>query len=113
MININANFIKVHSKEGTCMVITSAQNLNYLQILSFKHHMISKWNHCFFTVSSCQWYTVWYSLIQTTIYIHMNDAGIPVKKNQNILYNLLVKSINEIKKQLCFSNDNLTKIFSY
>lgn len=69
--------------------------------------MISKWNHCFFTVSSCQWYTVWYSLIQT------NDAGIPVKKNQNILYNLLVKSINEIKKQLCFSNDNLTKIFSY
>lgn len=69
--------------------------------------MISKWYHCFFTVSSCQWYTVWYSLIQTT------DAGIPVKKNQNILYNLLVKSINEIKKQLCFSNDNLTKIFSY
>lgn len=43
----------------------------------------------------------------------MNDAGIPVKKNQNILYNLLVKSINEIKKKLCFSNDNLTKIFSY
>lgn len=43
----------------------------------------------------------------------MNDAGIPVKKNQNILYKLLVKSINEIKKQLCFSNDNLTKIFSY
>lgn len=41
----------------------------------------------------------------------MNDAGIPVKKNQNILYNLLVKSINEIKKQLCFSNDNLTKFF--
>lgn len=43
----------------------------------------------------------------------MNDAGIPVKNNQNILYNLLVKSINEIKKQLCFLNDNLTKIFSY
>lgn len=43
----------------------------------------------------------------------MNDAGIPVKKNQNILYNLLVKSINEINKQLFFSNDNLTKIFSY
>lgn len=44
--------------------------------------MISKWNHCFFTVSSCQWYTVWYSLtaFNTDDYIHMNDAGIPVKK---------------------------------
>lgn len=32
----------------------------------------------------------------------MNDAGIPVKKNQNILYNLLIKSINEIKKTTLF-----------
>lgn len=63
--------------------------------------MISKWNHSFFTVSSCQWYTVWYSLIQTTIYTWM----MPVfqwKKNQNILYNLLIKSINEIKKTTLF-----------
>lgn len=55
-----------------------------------------------------------YSLIKfnTDDYIHMNDAGIPVKKNQNILYNLLVKSINEIKKHFV-SQMTISQRFSH
>lgn len=43
----------------------------------------------------------------------MNDAGIPVKKNQNILYNLLVKSINEIKKNNFVSQMTISQRFSH
>lgn len=42
----------------------------------------------------------------------MNDAGIPVKKNQNILYNLLVKSINEIKNNFV-SQMTISQRFSH